>query len=67
MLVINVNTIQKQHVDVEINRSPKTLDYGDGTGVCRGLCAAGFMGQVGGDGAVDDSQYFTHNGWFAGE
>jgi hypothetical protein len=39
--------LEKQHVEVnEIERTAKTLDQRDRSGMCRGYCGAGFAGQV---------------------
>ena len=54
-------------VDVEIERTTKSLDQGYCTSLCHGLCITCFSGQMGGNGAVNDTQNFTHNGWLTGK
>ena len=55
---VDVNTIQKQHVkvNVEVHRPAESLDQGDGAGLCRGFGIAGFPSQMRSDSAVDDAQ-----------
>ena len=66
---INVDTIQKQHMemDVQVQRAAEALDQGHGTSLCKGFCKARFVCQVRGDGAVDDAQYPGHGLGVAGK
>ena len=66
---INVDTIQKQHmkVNIQIQSTAKTLDQGHRASLYKGFCKAGFMCQVRGDGAVDDAQYPGHDLGIAGK
>ena len=50
-----------------IKGTAKTLDKRDCASPCRGLGITGFAGQMRGNGAVDDTQYFAHNGRLAGK
>jgi len=54
-------------VNVEIERATKTLNQSDGTGLCCGLCVTAFSGHMGGNSAVDNAQYLTHDGGLTGE
>ena len=66
---VDIDTIQKQHVEMDIRsqRAAETLDQGDGAGVCRRLGVAGFLGQMGSNGAIDDAQHLTHDRRLAGK
>jgi len=58
----DVNTIQKQHVKVNVEfHPPESLDHSNGAGLCGGSCKAGFPSQVCGNGAADDAQHFAHD------
>ena len=59
MLVVSVNAIQEQHVEVDVCIK--------GTGSCGDFGKTGFAGQMRGNGSVDDTQYFTHDGRLAGK
>jgi len=60
---INVDTIQKQHmkVNIQIQSTAKPLDQGHRTSLYKGFCKARFVCQVRGDGAVDDAQHPGRN------
>jgi hypothetical protein len=53
MLGINVDTIQKQHMEmnVEIERTAEALDQCHCAGLCHSHSKTRFVRQVGGDGA----------------
>jgi hypothetical protein len=63
VITANVHAVQKEHVevDIEIKRPPKSLNQGDGPGMCGGFGIAGLVGQVRGNGAVDDAQHLAHD------
>ena len=54
-------------MDVEIERTPEALDKCHRTSLCEAFRKARFVGQVRGDGAVDDAQHLAHDGRLAGE
>ena len=50
-----------------VQRTAKTLDQGDGTGVGRGILITCFVGKVCRDGAVDNAQRLAHDLRLAGK
>ncbi len=48
-------------------RAAETLDQGYGAGVCRSLSVPGFLGQMRGNGAIDDAQHLAHDRRLAGK
>jgi len=65
----NVYSIQKQHVevDIQVQRTAETLDQGHRASLYKGFCKAPFMCQVRGDDAVGDAQYPGHDFGVAGK
>jgi len=61
MDAIDVDSVQKNHmeVDIEVNRTTKSLNQRNCAGLCPGSCKARSVGQVRGNSAIDDAQ---HNG-----
>jgi hypothetical protein len=49
-------------VNVQIERTDKTLDQRDRTGVRRGCCITGFPNLVRGNSMTNDTQHFAHDG-----
>jgi len=66
---IHVNTIEEQHVEmnVQIQRTAEALDERDGTGVCRFVGLPSLFDQVRGNDTVDDAEYLTHDRRSTGE
>ena len=66
---LDVHTVWKKHVkvDVEIERTPKSLDQRHRTGVGGHFCKTRLFDQMRGNGSVDDPQHFAHDAWAAGE
>ena len=54
-------------VDVCIQGTAKTLDQRDCASPCRGFGVTGFAGQMCGNGAIDDTEYATHDGRLSGK
>jgi len=66
---INVDTIQKQHVEmgVEIQRTTEALDQRHCTGLCRSWSKACFVGEVRSDSAVGNAQCLAHDSRLTGK
>ena len=54
-------------MDIQVQRTAKTLDQGDGTCVSGLFCIAGFPGQVCSNGAADNTQRLAHDFRLAGK
>ncbi len=69
LAAVNVHAVEEQHVEVnvEIQRAAETLDEGDGASASRGVCVTGLVGQMRGNGAVDDAQHTPHDIWATGK
>jgi type I restriction enzyme S subunit len=48
-------------VDILVNRGSKPLNQRDGTGARRLMGEPGFLDQVRGDNAIDDTQHLAHD------
>ena len=64
MGAVAVDTIQKQHVevDIEVEGTPEALDQGHCAGLCDGFGIAGFADQMRGNGSINDAQHLAHDG-----
>ncbi len=60
-------TAPPQALDVEIQRTPQTLDQRHRARVSGLFCKTRLFDQMRGDDAVDNPQHFTHYAWAAGE
>jgi hypothetical protein len=69
VFVLNINTIEKQHVKmhIEIDRTTKMLNQGNCLGVGRRFCMTRFFTYMRGDSAIDNAQCFTHDRRSTGE
>lgn len=48
-------------MSVDIERAAEALDQHDCAGLCRGFRIAGFLSEMGGNGAIDNIEHLPHD------
>ena len=62
-------TVQKQHMEmnIQIQRTAEALDQHHCAGLRDGFGVTGYVGQVRGNGSINDAQHLAHDGGLAGQ